>query len=190
MKARSPKLFNGIGCLRNFEVKLHIDERIPPVAQAARRIPFHMRHKVSEGLNELEKQDIIERVDCPTPYISPLVVIPKKDGSVHLCVDMRIPNKAVQRTRHPSPTIDDLIHIMNGATVFSKLDLKSGYHQLTLAPECHYITTVATHKGLRRYKRLNFGTNAASEIFQSVIHDQIRDIAKVGLTLNSEKMLI
>ena len=42
LKARSPKLFNGIGCLCNFEVKLHIDERIPPVAQAARRIPFHM----------------------------------------------------------------------------------------------------------------------------------------------------
>ena len=126
LKALSPKLFNGIGRLRTFEVKLHIDEHIPPVAQAARRIPFHMRRKVSEGLNELEKQDIIERVDGPTPYISPLVVIPKKDGSVRLCVDMRIPNKAIQRTRHPSPTIDDLIHILNGATVFSKLDLKSG----------------------------------------------------------------
>ena len=119
MKARFPKLFNGIGCLRNFEVKLHIDERIPPVAQAARRIPFHMRRKVSEALKELEKQDIIERVDGPTPYTLPLVVIPKKDGSVRLCVDMRIPNKAIQGTRHPSPTIDDLIHIMNGATVFS-----------------------------------------------------------------------
>ena len=57
--------------------------------------------------------------------------------------------------------------------------MKSGYHQLTLAPECRYITTFATHKGLRRYKRLNFGTNAASEIFQSVIHDQIRDIPGV-----------
>ena len=179
LKQRFPKLFNGIGCLRNFEVKLHIDERIPPVAQAPRRIPFHMRRKVSEALNELEKQDIIERVDGPTPYISPLVVIPKKDGKVPLCVDMRVPNKEVQRTRHPSPTIDDLIHLMNGATAFSKLDLKSGYHQLTLAPECRYITTFATHKGLRRYKRLNFGTNAASEIFQSVIHDQIRNIPGV-----------
>ena len=67
LKQRFPKLFNGIGCLRNFEVKLHIDERIPPVAQAPRRIPFHMRRKVSEALNELEKQDIIERVDGPTP---------------------------------------------------------------------------------------------------------------------------
>ena len=96
LKAHFPKLFNGIGCLRNFEVKLHIDEPIPPVAQAARRIPFHMRRKVSEALNELEKQHVIERVDGPTPYISPIVVIPKKDGSVRLCVDMQIPNKAIR----------------------------------------------------------------------------------------------
>ena len=77
---------------------------------------------------------------------------------------------------HPTPTIDDLIHTLNGATVFSKLDLRAGYHQLTLAEESRYITTFATHKGLRRYARLNFGTNSASEIFQKVINDQIRDI--------------
>ena len=53
--------------------------------------------------------------------------------------------------------------------------MRSGYHQLSLAPENRYITTFATHKGLRRYK-LNFGTNSASELFQQVIHDQIHDI--------------
>ncbi|CAB4039287.1 Hypothetical predicted protein [Paramuricea clavata] len=62
---------------------------------------------------------------------------------------------------------------MNGAKVFSKLDLRSGYHQLLLAEESTCITTFVTHKGLRRYKRLNFGTNSASELFQKVIHDQI-----------------
>ena len=65
--------------------------------------------------------------------------------------------------------------------VFSKLDLKSGYHQLTIAPECRYITTFATHTGLWRYYRLNFGTNSASEIFQKVINEQICDIP---VTLN------
>ena len=85
----------------------------------------------------------------------------------------------MQRERHPTPTVDDLIHAMNGAKIFSKLDLRAGYHQLTLAEESRYITTFATHKGLRRYKRLNFGTNSASEIFQQVIHDQIRDIPNV-----------
>ena len=135
-----------------------------------------MRKKVSAELKKLEQQNIIERVEGPTPWISPLVVIPKKSGEIRLCVDMRMPNKAIRRERHPSPTIDDLIHVLNGATHFSKLDLCSGYHQISLAPESRYITTFATHKGLRRYTRLNFGTNSASELFQHIISEQLRDI--------------
>ena len=65
---------------------------------------------------------------------------------------------------------------MNGAKVFSKLDFRSGHDQLSLAEENRYITTFATHKGLRRYTRLNFGTNSACELFQKVIQDQIHDI--------------
>jgi hypothetical protein len=131
---------------------------------------------VSAQLEKLEQQGIIEAVEGPTPWVSPLVVIPKKNGEIRLCVDMREANKAIHRERHPTPTVDDLIHALNGATVFSKLDLSSGYHQLSLAPESRYITTFATHKGLRRFARLNFGTNSASEVFQKVVSDQIRDI--------------
>ena len=171
-----PSVFQGIGKLKDYEVKLHIDETVPPVAQSARRIPFHLRKKVSAELKKLEEQDVIEKVKGPTPWVSPLVVIPKKNGDVRLCVDMRMPNKAIQRERHPSPTSDDLVDALNGAKIFSKLDLRSGYHQLSLASESRYITTFATHEGLRRYKRLNFGTNSASEIFQHIISEQIRDI--------------
>ena len=101
---------------------------------------------------------------------------PKKDGDVRICVDMRVANRAIVRERHPMPTIDDLTHTLNGATVFSKLDLRAGYHQLTLAPESRYITTFATHHGLWRYKRLNFGTNSASEIFQKKIQSLLINI--------------
>ena len=118
------------GKLEGYEVKLHIDDSIQPVPQPARRIPFHMRQQVPAELEKLEQQGIIEKVDGP---ISPLVVIPKKNGEIRLCVDMRMPNKAIRRERHPTPTIDDLIHSFNGATVFSKLDLRSGYHQLLRA---------------------------------------------------------
>ena len=90
---------------------------------------------------------------------------------------MRMANKAIDCERHPTPTVDDLIHTLNGATVFSKLDLRAGYHQLALAEESQYITMFATHKGLRRYARLNFGTNSASEMFQNVISNQIHDIS-------------
>ena len=176
IEQKYPDIYNGIGKLKEFEVKLHIDKQVPPVAQPARRIPFHLRKKVSAALKQLEKDKIIEKVEGPTPWVSPLVVIPKNDGTVRLCVDMRMPNCAIKREHHPTPTVDDLIHAMNGAKVFSKLDLRSGYHQLILAKDSRYITTFATHKGLYRYKRLNFGTNSASEIFQKVIHDQIHDI--------------
>ncbi|CAB4025713.1 Hypothetical predicted protein [Paramuricea clavata] len=67
------------------------------------------------------------------------------------------------------PTLDELITDLNGATVFSSLDLTSGYQQLELEPESRHITTFSTHVGLRRYKRLMFGINAALEIFQNSI---------------------
>jgi len=172
--ARYPKIFDGIGKLKDFQFKSHIDETVPPVAQNARRIPFHMRQKVAPALEELEKQDIIEPVEGPTLYISLIVVIPKKDGSVRICVDMNVPNRVIQRERHQSPTVNDLTHALDGAQFFSKLDLQSGYYQLKLAQESRYVTTFATPKGLRRYKRLNFGTNSAEELFQRVISDQIR----------------
>ena len=122
-------------------------------------------------LDRLDKLDIIERVDGPTPWVSPIVVVPKKSGDVRICVDTREANKAVQRIKHVMPTIDELITDLNGACVFSTLDLKSAYHQLELNPESRYITTFTTHVGLWRYKRLMFGINAASEIFQNTLSE-------------------
>ena len=67
------------------------------------------------------------------------------------------------------PTIEEVITDLNGATLFSTLDLKAGYHQFELHPDSRYITTFTTHSGLYRYKRLMFGVNAASEIFQNAV---------------------
>ena len=161
LEQKYPSLFRGIGKLKNFEVKLHTDKNVQPVAQAARRIPFHLRKRVATTLRDLESQGIIEPVSVgtSTPWVSPVVIIPKNDDTVRLCVDMRMPNRAIKRERYPSPTVDDLIHVLNGATVFSKFDLRSGYHQLVLSEESRSITTFVTHKGIMRYKRLNFGTS-------------------------------
>ena len=160
-------IFNEIGQFKDFKVKLHIDNTVTPVAQPARKIPFHMRQKVTAALEKLESQGIIEKVDGPTPWISPLVVIPQKDGDIRLCVDMRMANRAILRERHPTPTVDDLIHTLNGATVFSKLDLHAGYHQLLLNEESRYITTFQTHQGLRRYRTLNLGTSSGLKFFNT-----------------------
>ena len=124
----------------------------------------------------MEKLDVIEKVTGPTPWISPVVVVPKKNKGVRVCVDMREANKAIGRDKHPVPTVDDLVGDLNNSTVFSKLDLTNAYHQLELEESSRYITTFATHAGLRRYKGLLFGVNAASEIFQRTIADLLSDI--------------
>ena len=83
---------------------------------------------------------------------------------------MRRANEAVVRERHPIPTIDEVRHTMNGSTIFSKLDLRWGFHQLELAEESRNITTFSIHKGLYRYKCLIFfRISAAPEIYQHAI---------------------
>ena len=123
--------------------------------------------------------DIIEEVDGPTPWVNPVVIIPKADSDIRLCVDMRRANEAILRGRHPIPTVDELLHSMNGSKVFSKLDLKWGYHQLELSQESRQITTFVTHKGLYRYKRLLFGVSSASELYQHEISTTLAGIEGV-----------
>ena len=69
-------LFSEVGALKDFKVKLHFDPEVQPVAQTHRTIPFHIRKKVDEKLEKLEKEDIIERVEGPTPWVSPIVTPP------------------------------------------------------------------------------------------------------------------
>ena len=169
-------LFTGNGKFTDTCVKLHIDETVTPKRQPHRRIPYHIRKDVEIELKQLEDDDIIEKTDGPTPWISPIVVVPKKSGAVRICVDMREANKAVMREKHLMPTLDDLITDLNGATTFSTLDLRNGYHQLELHPSSRYITTFSTHVALYRYKRLMFGINSASEIFQNTVAELLRDL--------------
>ena len=159
-----PTLTQGIGCLKDVEVMLYIDKTVPPVARKHSRVPFHKRKKVADEIARLEKADIIERVTGPTEWVSRIVTPPKPKNldEIRLCVDMREANAAIKRTRHVTPTIEELITDLSGAKVFSKIDLGSGYHQLMLKPECRYITTFSTHVGLYLYKRLNFGINSAA----------------------------
>ena len=165
-----PKCFEGVGKLNNVSLKLKIDPEMEPKTQKMYRIPFSLSEKVESKLEELERMDVIEKVESPSQWVSPVIVVPIPGGKdVRLVVDMRAANQAVMRERHPIPTVDEVLHDMNGAKVFSKLDLKYGYHQIELDPDSREITTFVTHKGLFRYKRLIFGINAASEKFQNII---------------------
>ena len=184
-------LFHGIGKMKGVKVDLHVDPAITPVAQAHRRIPFSVRPKLEAELEKLEADDIIERVEKPTSWVSPVVITPKRSSNeIRLNVDMREANKAIPRTHTVIPTIDDIINeLKDGATVFSHLDMNHGYHQLELEENSRDITTFATHVGLYRYKRLNFGTRSAGEVFQETVSKEItRDI--VGCINISDDILV
>ena len=127
-----PRFFNGVGKLKDFQAKLHIDESVEPTAQRLRPSPFGLREKIEEKLEELVNHDVIEQVQGPTPWVSPVAVVPKPTGDIRLCVDMRKANRAIVRERHPIPTVDDVLYQLNGSTIFSKLDLKWGFHQIEL----------------------------------------------------------
>ena len=174
-------LFRGLGKLKNFSVKLHIDETVTPVAQPHRRIPFHLRKQVEAQLRSDIEHGVIEKVEGATPWVSPIVVVPKpkSPGDVRVCVDMRRANTAICRERHLTPTINDIIHDLNGAKVFSKLDLNQGYNQIELDHSSRYITTFSTHTGLWRYKRLNFGISSAAEVFQNAIRETLSGLQGV-----------
>ena len=82
-----------------------------PVVQPLRRPPFNLRDKIEKKLDELESMDIIEKVNSPSQWVSP--VVPKPDGEVRLYIDMRQANCAVERERYPIPTIDEVLEDMN-----------------------------------------------------------------------------
>lgn len=184
--ANSTSSLKKIGKLKGIQVKLHIDESISPVAQPHRRIPYHFRKAVEKKIKELEAQDIIKKVDGPTPWVSPVVVFPRPDPKdpVRMCIDMRCANKAIPRERHIMPTIDDILSGVQGAKWFAKRDLNSAYHQVEFARESRYITTFSTHLGLRRYKRLFYGISSASEIFHILIGEILSDHKEVIHTMD------
>ena len=166
--------FEGIGKLTDIQVDLNVDPDFKPVAQPPRRQPFSVREKMEKEIQHLLDQDIIEKVNEPTGWVSPPVVTPKKDQSqIRLNVDMRVANQAIPRRHTQHPTIDDVITELSGSTVFSHLDMSKGYHQLELKESSRNVTTFSTHIGLYRYKRLNYGTRSAAEIFQETIREEL-----------------
>ena len=135
LKQQYPVVFSGVGKLNTKQLLLHIDPNVTPVAQPLRRTPFNLREKV-EVIESLLALDIIEPVDGPTPWVNAAVIVAKGNcDDIRLCIDMRRSNEAKIRGRHRIPTVDEVLQRMNGSTVFSKMDLKWGYHHLELSPE-------------------------------------------------------
>ena len=94
-------LINGMCVNKGEPFRIHIDESVRPVARPHPRIPFHVRNQVEDKLRQLENEDIIERAEGPTLWVSPIVVVPKpsKPNEIRIYVDMRSHNQAIIRER-------------------------------------------------------------------------------------------
>ena len=171
---RFPKVFSGVGKLSDYQLKLHIDPEVRPVAQKPRRVPYPLKEKVTRKINELLDLDSIEKVSGPTTWISPAVFAPKPDkNDVRSCVNMRCANEAIQREKIPIPTVDEVLEELNGSTVFSKLDMNMDFHQIELEEGSRNITTFSAGNLLFHYKRSSFGINSAPEQYENIVRQTI-----------------
>ncbi|XP_064464259.1 uncharacterized protein LOC135375498 [Ornithodoros turicata] len=157
-----------LGLANGFTHKVKVRQDVPPVIAKLRRLPLAVRDAVTEELRRLEKEDILERVEA-SEWVSPIVVIPKKDGKIRLCVDLREVNKAIIPDLFPLPHTEELLNALAGAQYFSRIDLRSAYHQVLLHPESRCLTTFITHDGLYRFKRVCIGLSSAPAMFQRMM---------------------
>lgn len=118
-----------LGKIKDVMVQIPIKENITPVAQPYRRVPIPLENAVNDRIKELLKQGIIEKVNGPSKWISPLVVAPK-GNDIRVCVDMRRANEAVERENHPLPTFEDFLPHIGSSKYFAKLDVKNAFHQV------------------------------------------------------------
>ena len=135
-----------------------------------------MKDKVGTKIGELLNLDIIEKVSGLTTWVSPAVIAPEPNkDDVHICVDMRYPNEAIQREKIklPIPAVDEVLEEMNGSAVFSKLEMNVAFHQIEFEKGSRDIIISSAGNSSYLYKTLSFGVNNAPEQNQNIIRHTI-----------------
>lgn len=160
-------VFQGIGCFRDkntgeeIEVKLEMDPEAVPVAQKPLPVPYHLQKPLKEWLEQGVKEKIFEKVPDgeAVTWCSPLVVQPKpkytevkkeelESEMNRASIDMRLPKESMKRSRCvQSPSVEDVIYRLHDCKIFTKLDLRQGYHQLALDPTIRQVATFSTPWG-------------------------------------------
>ena len=152
--------------------KLEI-HRIPtgdatPIRLPPRRAPMHLRSDIQEQILKMKEQGIVE--DCTSSWAFPLVIVKKKDGSNRICVDYRALNQVTVKDGHPLPRLDDSLDALAQATIYTTLDMTSGYHQVEVAPEDRDKTAFVDGRGHHlRYVTMPFGLCNAPSTFQRLM---------------------
>ena len=114
---RFPRVFpDGVGAPAG-EYHMVLDKSARPVQHPPRRVPVAIRERLRETLKDLEKREVITRVTTSTPWISSMVVVPKKNGKLRICLDPMDLNRALHRENYPLPTIEEVASRLHGRKV-------------------------------------------------------------------------
>lgn len=173
LKTKYAEIFTPeLGTVKGVKATLHVKEGAVPVFHKARPVPYSLRPAVEKELTRMQEEGVITQVDF-SEWATPLVLVPKTDGSIRLCGDYRSTvNQGIHVDTYPIPTPEEVHTKLAGGKTFSKIDLRCAYQQLLLDEESQALATISTHKGLFRYTRLPFGISSSPAIWQRFI-DQV-----------------
>ena len=146
----------------------------PPIKQQPYRSPVIYRQRVSEMIDKMREQGVVQ--PSSSPWASPIVLVPKKDGSQRFCVDYRRLNAITRKDVYPLPRIEDILSALGEARYFSSLDLASGYWQVPLDDDAKQKSAFTTHRGLFEFTRMPFGLCNAPATFQRVMQRVLTDL--------------
>lgn len=159
------ELFKGTGCL-NKPYHIKIRENATPVVHPARRVPVHIKEKLKESLESLEKQGIIAKINHSTDWVNALVIVKKPNGKLRICLDPQDLNREIKREYCQFPTLEQITTILAGSKYFSTLDATNGFYQIQLDKESSDLCTFATPLGKYQFLRMPYDICSAPEVFQ------------------------
>ena len=156
-------VFEGLGRMKNHHVKLHVKPNTKPIRDAPRTVPYHLADRSWSAVQTMLKQGVIEPhpINEPAPWVSNVVFREKEEGELRVTMDARNVNEAIQSSNLPIPKQEDIKVKLAHKKYFSKLDFKSAFWQLELAPESRYLTVFQIFDQLFRYVVLTMGLKPA-----------------------------
>ncbi|GJS18799.1 putative reverse transcriptase domain-containing protein [Tanacetum coccineum] len=163
-----PEDLSGIQPTRQVEFRIDLVLGSTPVARAPYRLAPSEMKELAEQLQELTDKGFIR--PSSSPWGAPVLFVKKKYGSFRMCIDYRELNKLTVKNRYPLPRIDDLFDQLQGSSIYSKIDLRSGYHQLRVREEDIPKTAFRTRYGHYEFQVMSFGLTNAPAVFMDLIN--------------------